>query len=459
MSLAQPTNPYPQGIPVSGTGSSAPWATAWDPALGTYTANTGFGQAPIYTADQFKQWTSGANNFDPTFSLPGSKNSGFTAEGNWLGGQASYSPGAGFSISTPGGGTQGIQYKLDPATGYYIPASASGSSGGTSLIDNLIKYGAIGGGLAITGGGAAGLLGPGTVGAGAGALGGSAASGAAGFSDPAMVQAFLDAGNASSVASPIAGSEQASQGLSLLPATSPTSTAPLDPALAQQLGIDFSLGSAPAAGGPGFDASLLSGSAAGGGAEIPTIMGGAGTGGGGAGGFMGQLGSYLSNPSHLASLGLGGLSLAGALSKPQLPGQANTASAANTAASNAAQSVITGGGTASPNWAGQKSSIDASVAQELQDQSAALQQNAANTGQSGMVVQQQLNKLKQTLETQRQVLYEQAQRDNVNTAIAELTGSNQALMGISELQMRQDAAAQQASSQLAELALLLASKG
>lgn len=352
-------------------------------------------------------------------------------------------------------------------TGNYLPGQQFkqiNDGGLFGLIDNLIKFGAIGGSAAVGAAGGAGALGPGNSGlslAESGLTSGAAA--APSFSDPAMIQAFLNAGNASAGTSPIAGSEQASQGFSLLPATGPSSAAPLDPATAQQLGIDFSLGSAPlAGGGPGFDASLLSAPAASGGAEIPTIVDTAAAGagaGGGAGGFLGNIGSYLSNPAHIASLGLGGLSLVGALSKPKLPGTANQVSGANTAASTAAQSVITGGGTASPNWAGQKSSIDASIAQELQDQSAALQQNAANTGQSGMVVQQQLNKLKQTLETQRQVLYEQAQRDNVNTAIAELTGSNQALMGISQLQMQQDQAAQQASSQLAELALLLASKG
>lgn len=242
-------------------------------------------------------------------------------------------------------------------------------------------------------------------------------------------------------------------------------TTALDPAIAQQLGIDFSLASAPSAGGLGFDTSLLSAPAAAGGDTIPTIIdtsaaaAGAGGGGGGAGGYFSQLGNFLTNPKNLPSLGLGGLSLFNALKTPKLPSQLNPVMAANTTASNAANATIAGGGTASPNWAQQKASIDASINQQLQQQSEALQQNAANTGQQGMVVQQQLNQLKQTLETQRQTLYQQAQAANVNQAISELTGSNQALTGIANLQLQQDQAAQQASNQMAELALLLASKG
>jgi hypothetical protein len=69
-----------------------------------------------------------------------------------------------YLASTGGGGvagdtsgTQSTVFNFDPSTGAYVPASQQGHSGGTGLVDNLIKAGAILGGGAALGGSLAGL--------------------------------------------------------------------------------------------------------------------------------------------------------------------------------------------------------------------------------------------------------------------------------------------------------------
>lgn len=247
-------------------------------------------------------------------------------------------------------------------------------------------------------------------------------------------------------------------GNGFLSATSPTDIGSLSPDLAQSLGIDTSGStlSDPAIGFNGSfggDGSLVDPMFS----EDPGMlasMNDAGTGFG-----SGGLGDWFSNPKNLSTLGLLGLSGANALSKPKLPGFANDAGGAAEANLAAAEKVIGGGGAASPNWAGQKASIDASIDQQLKDQSAALQQAAVNSGmgnQNSGVVQQQIATLKQKLEGQRQALYEQAQAQNVQQAIQELTSSNSVLMGLANLQLQQQEQARAAAGQTAELALLLA---
>jgi len=183
------TNPYAGGLQIAGAGAgggSANWGVTFDPASGSLVANTGFGEAPIYNAQQFSQWQANpsSNPFPTLTQIQQSPtqmithNPGTTPSAGW-----------GYSIKDPSGGTQSISYKLDPATGYYIPTSAVGHAADTgSFIDNLIKYGAIAGTAAVGAMGAANAVAPGTfatsAGPGASALGGSAAdigSGAGGL--------------------------------------------------------------------------------------------------------------------------------------------------------------------------------------------------------------------------------------------------------------------------------------
>lgn len=185
---AAPTNPYASGISVAGTGpggTASNWTTGMG-ANGQLYANTGFGQAPIYTADQFAKLAPNAQ----TGAVAGSPNEFFAlqpaagntqnpygasipytydANGNVVDNTAQ--PGSTLDIKTGGTGSQQVAYKLDPKTGDYIPASASGSAGGGNWADNLIKYGAMAGGAIADGAGAMGL---GSAGPGASALGGSA---------------------------------------------------------------------------------------------------------------------------------------------------------------------------------------------------------------------------------------------------------------------------------------------
>jgi hypothetical protein len=168
---------------------------------------------------------------------------------------------------------------------------------------------------------------------------------------------------------------------------------------------------------------------------------------------------FKKNPAQAGLLGISGLE---ALSKPQLPGAARTALGAAGPAVQQAEAIIQSGGTATPIWAQQKAAIDASIDQQIQQQAEALQQAAVNSGmgdKNSGVVQQQIAKMKADLEVQRQQLYFQAQQQNVSNAVAELTGSNQVLASISQMQLAQDEAARQAAAQTAELAFLLRGLG
>ena len=161
-----------------------------------------------------------------------------------------------------------------------------------------------------------------------------------------------------------------------------------------------------------------------------------------------------------AETGLLGMSLMNALSKPKLPGAAQSALNLNTPLAQQAAGVISTGGTGSPAWNQQKASIDASIDQQIQQQAEALQQAAANSGegnQNSGVVQQQLATMRGQLEQQRQALYLQAQQQNVAQAVTVLTGGNQVLDQIAQMQLNQSDQARAAASQTAELALLLAS--
>lgn len=160
------------------------------------------------------------------------------------------------------------------------------------------------------------------------------------------------------------------------------------------------------------------------------------------------------SPATAAMLGISG---AQALSKQKPTPAEKTLSTVNTPVAQQSAAVIQSGGTASPAWATQKASIDATIDQQIREQAAAIIQNAQNSGvgADSQVTIQQVNKLKDQLETQRQQLYAQAQQQNVQAAVATLTGSNQALASVASTQLAEDARARQAAGNTAQTALML----
>jgi hypothetical protein len=171
---------------------------------------------------------------------------------------------------------------------------------------------------------------------------------------------------------------------------------------------------------------------------------------------------WLSNPKNAGTAGLLGLSLKNALSQPKLPGALQTAE--NNAGQSTAQalSVINSGGTATAEWASQKASIDATIDQQIKQQSEAIQQAAASSGegnQNSGIVQQQIQQMTANANVQRQQLYQQAQQQNVQAALSELTGGDQVLTQVGATQLQQSEEAQQLAAQTAEMALLLQSGG
>jgi hypothetical protein len=176
--------------------------------------------------------------------------------------------------------------------------------------------------------------------------------------------------------------------------------------------------------------------------------------------FMDKIEKYLSSPKNDASLGLLGISGANALSKPKLPGADQTAANAAGAGVKQAESVIQSGGTASPEWGTQKASIDATIDNQIKQQTESMMQAAAANGegnQNSGIVQQQIAQMTQQANLQRQQLYAQAQQQNVNNAVQELTGSDQVLTSIGNTELQQSEEARALAGQTGELALLLQS--
>lgn len=179
-----------------------------------------------------------------------------------------------------------------------------------------------------------------------------------------------------------------------------------------------------------------------------------------AGGGGGSITSWIAkNPGLAAQLGLTGLSAFEAFSTPQLPGAAKSLLSNLSPATKQAMDVISSGGTNTPLWAQQKASIDATIAQQQRLGEEGIMQAAANLGEGGkdsQIVQDKIRALRRDLETQRQNMYAQAQQQNVSNATAELTGSNQTLMAIAQMQMGEDSGAQQTANTTARLAGQLA---
>jgi hypothetical protein len=161
------------------------------------------------------------------------------------------------------------------------------------------------------------------------------------------------------------------------------------------------------------------------------------------------------SPTTLALLGISGVQ---AFSKPQVPEASKTLSGTAGPGAANASAVIQSGGTATPAWAQQKESIDAALDQQLKEQTAAMMQQAVNSGQGAdsQVTLQQINKLKNQIETQRQQLYAQAQSQNVQAALSQLGISDQALSNVANVQFQASNQARQQAASTAELALILA---
>jgi hypothetical protein len=167
---------------------------------------------------------------------------------------------------------------------------------------------------------------------------------------------------------------------------------------------------------------------------------------------------WFKSPKNDLSAGMFGMSLFNALNRPALPGAAKTALGAAGPAVAQAQGIISSGGVNTPIWTQQKASIDASIDAQIQQASDALMQQAANAGEGGKnsgIVQQQLAAIRENMETQRQQLYLQAQQQNVNNAVAELTGGNQTLSSIANIQLQQSNEARTLAQQTAMLAAQL----
>ncbi|HEX8782249.1 MAG TPA: hypothetical protein VF764_02690, partial [Steroidobacteraceae bacterium] len=190
------------------------------------------------------------------------------------------------------------------------------------------------------------------------------------------------------------------------------------------------LGSTAAAGGGGTidDATY----------EAYQMLGGVDDAGNPVGGsWLSNFGKYLTTPKGALTAGMLGMSGLNMLRKPALPDSAKQAAAlAGPAAANA-QSIITTGGYGSPLWGQQKASIDASIDQQIQDATAAIQQTMQNTsgqGSNSAAVQAQIADVTGQLETQRQLLYQQALQQNVSQAMSELSNADQVLMNVAQIQ-------------------------
>lgn len=189
--------------------------------------------------------------------------------------------------------------------------------------------------------------------------------------------------------------------------------------------------------------------------DIPNSGGG---GGGSGDGYFSQASDLLKKIGlSPASAGLLGLSAAQALSKPKPVQASKTQEGLATQNAQAASAVLQSGGTSSPAWTGQKSSIDATIDDQIKQQVSAMMQQAQNSGQGAdsQVTQQQINKIKNQLESQRQAMYAQAQQQNVQAALQQLGISNQALSSVAGQQFSASNSAKQSAATTAQIALQL----
>jgi hypothetical protein len=177
-----------------------------------------------------------------------------------------------------------------------------------------------------------------------------------------------------------------------------------------------------------------------------------------AGSKVSDIGKWLSSPKNAATAGMLGLSLKNALIPPGLPAADKAAQANAAALTKQALPIIQSGGTATPEWASQKASIDATIDNQIKQQTESIMQAAASSGEGGQnsgIVQQQIAAMTQQANLNRQQLYAQAQAQNVQAALSSLSGGDQTLTSIGSTQLQQSEEAQQLAAQTAEMALLL----
>jgi len=152
-----PTNPYPNGFQVPGTGPNGSANTlqdVWNASQGMWGVNTNGGWAPIFQSSLGAP--AGVSGGQAGQITGGSADSGFTYSSasdpySWVG-------------QNPGGGNTQIGYTLDPTTGYYIPGSMRSETnpGAFQPLDALPALGGALMGGAIAGGAFGGVGGAGT---------------------------------------------------------------------------------------------------------------------------------------------------------------------------------------------------------------------------------------------------------------------------------------------------------
>jgi hypothetical protein len=279
----------------------------------------------------------------------------------------------------------------------------------------------------------------------AGALGGTGAASAT----PSM---FSLGGGALPSAGGGAAAFGATPSASFLPVTGAgPGLSTLDATTAANLGIDTS--GVGAVGGATPSGSFLSGLG-------DKAMGAVGDAGHAISGALGKVGSgIMNNPLQSAGLALMARNVLGG--PQQLPSYAQQAGNTATDLQTQANGILQSGGTSSPMWNGMKASIDSSIDGNLKNAIEQLKQSAANSGQGGdnsAVVQQGINNLTQQAETQRQAQYTQALSSITNQAVSMLTGGNQTLTSLAQMQMANNSQAQASAGQIGEMAALIGTK-
>ncbi len=151
------------------------------------------------------------------------------------------------------------------------------------------------------------------------------------------------------------------------------------------------------------------------------------------------------NPSTLLKVGS---TLYSAAKTPQLPGYAQQVGNESAQIGANATGQYLAGGQPTPT---QLAAINSSIDQQIQQNTAAIQQHAANSGlgPDSLVVQQQIQAMTEQLNTQRSQLLLQAQQGNLNTALSALNISGSQAANIAGQQFRADTQAQSLAQQLA----------
>lgn len=384
----------------------------------------------------------------PAFSL-GTPNLQLPSGGDYVFGQST----GGHSVDTGENSSSWVQDPAileyhppgqGPGENYYTYDETTGKYLGTQKGSGIMPYaegilGVLGAGVGF------GAIGAAAGGAGAAADVGAAAAPAADAVAPAVTTAALPPG-----AVDLGG------GLTMMPDGSVVGGMDLGASTMSNADIMSSIGVDPTAAAGALPA------AGGGGGGVPPpanpFVDGAGAGASITGNptLDSMLGTITKDPLKLAMLGL---SLKGSLSKPKLPGAAQTALDNANSSTTTANNTINSGGMGSPAWAVQKSAIDSQYDLMLRQETEAIKQNAANSGMgmagNSMVVQQQINAAQERNMGARQEAYQRALSENLTAAVAQLSGGNSVLTSIAQMQLSQSRDAQATAAEVAKLAAQL----